>query len=174
MDKKEEEEEKKKMKKMVILKSKDGLEFKVDSALVNQSKVLSTVAVEAEEEVDGEKLLRIPCDEVRGEVLELVIKFWKEHHDHNDGLDSAYDKVLLDHWDKEFVENLNKELLFELMMASHYLDAKKLLDLSCRTVAYRIQDMTVEQVREYFDIVGDFTPEEEAKLREENKWAYDP
>ncbi|KAH7685240.1 S-phase kinase-associated protein 1 [Dioscorea alata] len=183
--KKEEQEESQK-KKMVILKSKDGLEFKVELAVAKQSGIISVIAEESqeeeEEEVDGEKVLRIPCNEVRGEVLDLVIKFWKEHHDHNDGAiidekknatDKAYDQEHLRNWDKEFAGNIGKELFFELLIASNFLDSAKLLNFTSQTVAQRIQDMTVEQVREYFEIVGDFTSEEEEKLRKENEWAFD-
>ncbi|XP_039122965.1 SKP1-like protein 11 [Dioscorea cayenensis subsp. rotundata] len=184
----EEEEEEEFKKKMVILKSKDGLEFKVELALIKQSGVLSVVAEEAqeeeEEEVDGEKVLRIPCNEVRGEVLDLMIMYWKEHHDHNDGAiidenkkkdyyDEAYDQAHLRNWDKEFAGDIEKELFLELLMASNFLDSRKLMNFACQTVAHRIMDLTVEQVREFFEIIGDFTPEEEEELRKDNEWAFD-
>ncbi|MCH86220.1 SKP1-like protein 1A [Trifolium medium] len=39
--------------------------------------------------------------------------------------------------------------------------------------AYMIKDKTPEEVRTIFNIVNDFSPEEEAKIREENKWAFE-
>ncbi len=58
-------------------------------------------------------------------------------------------------------------------MAANYLDIKSLLDLSCAKIATLIKGKTPEEIRKTFNIVNDFTPEEEAQIREENKWAED-
>jgi len=71
-------------------------------------------------------------------------------------------------------------------MAANYLNIKDLLDLTCAKVASMIKGKSPEQIREMFGIEvslllnlglffttnqqNDFTPEEEAKIREENKW----
>ena len=44
-----------------------------------------------------------------------------------------------------------------------------LLDLTCATVASMIKGKTPEEIRKTFNIVNDFTPEEEAQVREENR-----
>ena len=53
------------------------------------------------------------------------------------------------------------------------MDVKPLLDLTCAKVASMIKGKTPEQIRKTFNIVNDFTPEEEEAVRAENKW-YDP
>ena len=65
---------------------------------------------------------------------------------------------------------MNNDNLFHLTLAANYLDIKPLLDLCSAKIASMIKDKTVEQIRVNLDIVNDFTPEEEAKVREENKW----
>jgi S-phase kinase-associated protein 1 len=50
------------------------------------------------------------------------------------------------------------------------MDIKPLLDLTCAAVASMIKGKTPEEIRKTFNIVNDFTPEEEAQVREENKW----
>lgn len=55
-------------------------------------------------------------------------------------------------------------------MAANYLNIKSLLDLTCAKVASMIKGKSPEQIREMFGIENDFTPEEEEKIREENKW----
>ena len=50
------------------------------------------------------------------------------------------------------------------------MDIKSLLDLTCAKVAALIKGKTPEEIRKTFNIVNDFTPEEEAQVREENKW----
>ncbi len=72
-------------------------------------------------------------------------------------------------WDAAFVD-LEQETLFELILAANYMDIKPLLDLTCAKVASMIKGKTPEQIRKAFNIVNDFTPEEEQKVREENKW----
>ncbi|ORM40390.1 Skp1-related protein [Babesia sp. Xinjiang] len=87
-------------------------------------------------------------------------------------------------WDLEFV-NVDKELLFELMLVSrllqqkhdgnaiqaeNFLDIKPLLELTCAKVASMIKGKTPDEIRDEFNIVNDFTPDEEAMIRQENKW----
>jgi S-phase kinase-associated protein 1 len=50
------------------------------------------------------------------------------------------------------------------------MDIKPLLDLICATGASMIKDKTPEETRKKLDIVNDFSPEEEAHVREENMW----
>jgi S-phase kinase-associated protein 1 len=45
-----------------------------------------------------------------------------------------------------------------------------MLDLLCKTVAEMIRGKTPEQIRAHFNIVNDFTPEEEEQVRRENEW----
>ena len=60
-------------------------------------------------------------------------------------------------------------MLFELILAANYMDIKMLLDLSCAKVASMIKGKSPEEIRKTFNIKNDFTPEEEAAIREENK-----
>ena len=73
-------------------------------------------------------------------------------------------------WDAEFVD-LPQPALFELILGANYMDVKPLLDLSCAKVASMIKGRSVEEIRKTFHIENDFTPEEEAQVRDENKWA---
>lgn len=72
-------------------------------------------------------------------------------------------------WYADFV-NIEQEDLFELILAANYMDIKPLLDLTCACVASMIKGKTPEEIRKTFNIVNDFTPEEEELIMEENKW----
>jgi len=48
-----------------------------------------------------------------------------------------------------------------------------LLDLTCKAVADQMRGKTPEQMRAHFNIKNDYTPEEEAEVRNENKWAFE-
>ena len=73
-------------------------------------------------------------------------------------------------WYANFITQFEQGALFELILAANYMDIKPLLNLACATVASMIKGKTPEQIRKAFNIVNDFTPEEEQKVREENKW----
>jgi len=73
-------------------------------------------------------------------------------------------------WDADFV-NLEQAPLFQLILGANYLSIKPLLNLACVKVASMIKGKTTEQIRKEFGIINDFTPEEEAQVIAENKWA---
>jgi S-phase kinase-associated protein 1 len=72
-------------------------------------------------------------------------------------------------WYADYV-NVEQAILFELILAANYMDIKPLLDLTCATVASMIKGKTPEEIRKTFNITNDFSPAEEAQVREENKW----
>ena len=67
---------------------------------------------------------------------------------------------LVDSWYADYI-NVEKEELFELIMASNYLDINPLLELACAKVASLIKNKSIEEIRKFFNIENDFTPEEE-------------
>ena len=73
-------------------------------------------------------------------------------------------------YDAAFVK-VDQSTLFELILAANYLNIKPLLDLCCLTVANMIKGKTPEEIRKTFNIVNDFTPEEEEEVRREYPWA---
>ncbi len=76
---------------------------------------------------------------------------------------------IVQQWYADFI-SVEQDVLFELILAANFMDIKPLLDLACATVASLIKGKSPEQIRDQFNIVNDFTPEEEAQVREENKW----
>jgi S-phase kinase-associated protein 1 len=76
---------------------------------------------------------------------------------------------IVQEWYAQFVA-IDMEILFELTLAANYMDIKPLLDLTCATVACMIKGKSPEDIRKTFNIANDFTPAEEAQVREENKW----
>lgn len=124
---------------------------------------------------DGDPDEEYPLPNVKSAILSKVIEYCNYHKDSppeeiSKPLRSAnLSECNVSEWDIEYV-NIEKEILFELILAANYMDIKPLLDLCCAKVASMIRGKTVEQIRSEFNIVNDFTPEEEARVREENKW----
>ena len=84
-------------------------------------------------------------------------------------LKSANMAEVVSEWDAAFVA-IEQEMLFELILAANYMDIKSLLDLTCAKVASMIKGKTAAEIRKTFNVVNDFTPEEEVQVREENRW----
>lgn len=115
--------------------------------------------------------------QVNEAVLRKVIE-WCEHHRHDpaqtqdDESDARKKTTEIDEWDQKFMQ-VDQEMLFEIILASNYLDIKPLLDVGCKTVANMIKGKSPEEIRKTFNITNDFTPEEEEQIRRENEWAED-
>ncbi|KAL5101707.1 hypothetical protein RYX36_006034 [Vicia faba] len=75
-------------------------------------------------------------------------------------------------WDAEFVK-VDQDTLFDLILATNYLDIKSLLDLTCKTVASMMDGRTPGEIRRTFNIKNDYTKEEEQEVHRENQWAFE-
>ena len=87
-------------------------------------------------------------------------------------LKSANMFEVVSEWDANYVE-IDNETLFELINATNFLDIKDLLDLTCAKVAAMTKGKTPQEIQKRFNIQNDFSPEEEAAVRAENRWAED-
>mmetsp|Transcript_22021 Transcript_22021/g.62603 ORF Transcript_22021/g.62603 Transcript_22021/m.62603 type:complete len:171 (-) Transcript_22021:260-772(-) len=157
----------------VNLISKEGDSFPVPTAVANMSELVKTMMDEDAED-DEDSPTEIPLPNVKSQVLRKVIEFC-EHHlqepmtEIEKPLKSQNMADVVQKWYADFVD-LEQVLLFELILAANYMDIKPLLDLTCATVASMIKGKTPEEIRATFNITNDFSPEEEAQVREENKW----
>ncbi|KAI0837620.1 E3 ubiquitin ligase complex SCF subunit scon-3 [Hypoxylon sp. FL0890] len=79
--------------------------------------------------------------------------------------------VELPDWTKDFFKALTQEEAFAIINAANFLDIQLLIEYTAKHIADQIKGMTTEQMREYFNIENDFTPEEENRIRRENAWA---
>ncbi len=74
---------------------------------------------------------------------------------------------------QEFVARVseNKDDLFGLFIASNFADAQPLVELIGARIAAHCIGKRVEELREYFDVENDFSPEDEKRIIEENNFA---
>ena len=108
---------------------------------------------------------QIPLPNVKRPILEKVIDFCKHLKDHQapeieKPLKSTDMQSVVDPWYADYI-NLEQEVLFELIMASNYLDIKPLLELACAKVASLIKNKSIEEIRKFCNSENDFSPEEE-------------
>ena len=162
---------------MVTLISSDGERFEVPEAAATMSQTIRHMIE------DGCTDGGIPLPNVTARTLAKVLEFCNEHaaaaaaaaagseagSSSNAGKDGGAD---LAGFDKAFVD-VDKDTLYDLLLAANYLNVKPLLDLCCQKVADMIRGKTAEQIRQEFGIKNDFSPEEEEEIRKENQWAFE-
>ena len=67
--------------------------------------------------------------------------------------------------------DLEDDPVQDIILAANYLDIKELLALGCAKMGSVIRGLTIPEFRKRFNIVNDFTPEEEAEPFDEAKLA---
>ncbi|CAB9514571.1 phase kinase-associated protein 1 [Seminavis robusta] len=155
----------------VKLISAEGDASPVPLAVAKMSELVKSMM---DEDAEEEDIKEIPLPNVKSQVLHKVIEFCEHHlqepmNEIEKPLKSNAMSDVVQKWYAEFVD-IEQVLLFELILAANYMDIKPLLDLTCATVASMIKGKTPEDIRTTFNITNDFSPEEEAQVREENKW----
>ena len=151
------------------LMCKDGEVLEVDVAVASQSVLIKGLIEDSGTDEE------IPISQVSKHIMEKIITFMEHMKDNappeiEKPLSSTDLSQVVDQWHADYV-NVDQEMLFEIVMAANYLDIKPLLELSCAKVASLIKGKSVQEIRDFFNIENDFTPEEEAQVMEENRWA---
>jgi hypothetical protein len=73
-------------------------------------------------------------------------------------------------WYANYID-LDDDTVQDIILAANYLDIKELLALSCAKMGSVIRGLTIPEFRKRFNIVNDFTPEEEAEPFDEARLA---
>ncbi|XP_052162567.1 SKP1-like protein 5 [Oryza glaberrima] len=141
----------------ILLISSDGEHFNVPVAAASLSQLVSNM-IEDDCTTNG-----VPLPNVASKVIEYCGKHAAAAEDEEKELKS---------FDAEFMIDVDKNMLYGLLLASNFLNIKSLLDLCCQHTANLIKGKSPEQIRKEFGIKNDFTPEEE-EIRKENTWAFE-
>ncbi|CAN0897564.1 SKP1-like protein 14 [Linum grandiflorum] len=157
----------------VILKSSDGELFEVDESLAKQMVMVKNVLEDrAENDSFSEPIPLI--EHVAAKDLAVILEYLnksKAIKAKKSGGDAAAAT-------REMGEELANKLklnneIKSVLLATNYLELKEFQDVLSQNIADRISRRPVEFVRNFFGIENDHTPEEEAKIRVENRWAFE-
>eukprot|EP01108_Squamamoeba_japonica_P002488 TRINITY_DN2195_c0_g1_i4.p2 TRINITY_DN2195_c0_g1~~TRINITY_DN2195_c0_g1_i4.p2 ORF type:complete len:164 (-),score=74.53 TRINITY_DN2195_c0_g1_i4:38-529(-) len=120
----------------------------------------------------GDEDAAVPLPNVKGNVLAKAMEFAKYHvenpapeSEETDGEKKVEKHADLLPWDKEFIEAVDQDMLFNLMLAANYLNIKALLDVCAKCVAGKIKGKDAAGIREVFGLEKVFTDEQEKELR---------
>ena len=103
----------------------------------------------------------IPLPNVRTEVLQKVIEFCTHYRDDpmktiEKPLKSFNMEELVGPWYANFVKDLEKEMLHQLMLAANFMSIEPLVSLTCAFVASLLKGKNPEEVREEYNIKNEF------------------
>ena len=150
----------------------------MDGQLIEESKsiVLQSGTIRGMIE-DGRDLKEnSPLPEITGPTMRLVIEYFKHIEAKNAAPDiekplkSNDMKDATTEWYADYIEK-NDEIVQDIILAANYLEIKELVQLGCAKMGSIIRGMSVIEFRKRFNIVNDFTPEEEAEPFDEARLA---
>ena len=162
--------------------SKEGDLFEVPISVAKMSALVETTIDDEDDDDDDENGgggAEIPLPNVKGAVLAKVIEYCTHYTNVEEmaaistPLKSSKIEEVVQQWYADYVK-VEQVMLFELVTAANFMDIKPLLDLTCFAVSVLIKGKSAEEIRKIFNISSDFTPEDEAQVREENKWCEKP
>jgi S-phase kinase-associated protein 1 len=151
----------------VLLNSSDGQKFEVDEEVANEFITVKNLIADTKTDET------IPLPNVSGKILSKVIEYCKYHVGASRiGSSTARSDEDVKEWESNYI-NVDQATLFDLILAANYLNIKSLQDLTTHTIANLMKGKSPEQIRKAFNLVHDFSPEEEEEVRSLNQWAFD-
>jgi S-phase kinase-associated protein 1 len=127
-----------------------------DNSILEQSVVINDIV---EDIGDGED---IPLPTISSKALTKILDYCSFHN-------VSHLECEIRDFNKEFVK-IDVDFIFELIQGANFLNIRGLLDVLCLTVADMIKGKTPEQIRGFFGIDNEITPEEEAAALAEHSW----
>ncbi|KAL7303115.1 hypothetical protein TKK_0004327 [Trichogramma kaykai] len=131
----------------IKLQSVDGKEFKVDIEVAKSSTTIKTMLEDLPflENNDNEP---VPLPNVNGDILKLIIE-WATHH-----VKEQKDAVEITPWEQKFLKDHDSQLQ-ELILAANYLDVKRLLDITCFSVARQLKGKSPDEIKKRLEALID-------------------
>ena len=151
--------------KTYTLVSSDNVKFTVKQSVCLKSDLLKT-AIE-----NDSSNSEIPLSQTTSRNLGKILEYLTYHVDHEEAdidrpIQTSDFKTLVCEWDYNFI-NANKDIMFDIMTTSNYLGINSLINIIAAKTATMIKEKSPEEIRKQFNIVNDFTPEEEEQIRKE-------
>lgn len=157
---------------IIKLHSSDGEEILVDYEIAKVSTVIKNM-VDASGLENSEPIV-VPLFNVKAAILKLIIEWATKHKDDppvdaaNDGDDDDVDSEEsvkgaheISTWDTDFLNSLDQNALFNLIIAANFLKAKKLLNMCCKYVANMTKEKSTDEIWTSFNALSDFASYEE-------------
>ena len=85
---------------------------------------------------------------------------------------SSFNEIVEQEWYRNFMVDMDRPMLFDVINAANYMGVKPLLDLACLKVTFELKGKSADEIREILNL-PDLTPEEETHARNEHRWIFE-
>ena len=161
---------------MITCVTEDGEEVQIEYKFVKKSTTIHKLVEDQNGGEDPIPLASIPTKE-RFERCVVYFKYLvdldtkgEQPPKINKPLSSIVMSEIADQACADMVDPLTQDELFAFVMDMNFLDCKTGLEMACAKVTSNIKNKDVKEIRQYFKIENDFTPEEEAQAHAEAEW----
>lgn len=147
---------------MVLLRTAEDKIMRIPDAYVAQSFLLAEV-------LSYTKVCEPIPVQVQHRTLELVLQFMMQN---DQVVKKSYEivEIRMTPQAQNFLEGLSNDQLSDLANATNYLNCPVLLELTCRFIADKVQNKTVDEIKSIFGIEGEPNDEEKARFESEFGW----
>ncbi|GMS99497.1 hypothetical protein PENTCL1PPCAC_21672, partial [Pristionchus entomophagus] len=153
-----------------------GEEFSVERDIVRMSGTIADMLASFPSVADDDSASSsqpIPLPNVTANSLKLVLKWCEEHkkdekEEKKDDDDNRERNQKIPEWDEKFFKPMDQKTLCDLFMAANFLNIQGLFDHIAKCIAKKITGKSTKEIRDEWNIVNDFTPEEEEAIRKKN------
>jgi S-phase kinase-associated protein 1 len=158
---------------MVTLRSRDGVEFQLTAEAANLSDLVKDAVADGDDSGTCVDVLRVNSTTL-ADVVRFLTQYEKEAMQEipTPLNGTSFAEIITQDWYKDFINEKDREHVFELLTAANYMQIKPLLDLTCLKVTFELSGKSAEEIREILNLPV-LTPEEEAKARQEHKWIFE-
>lgn len=152
----------------IRMETSDGVDFHVDRPIANMFDTVSELLenIDPAEEYNG----FIPLQNIRSEIFTLVLQYAEYHRwdpepvqEDEESREKRTDDICA--WDVRFLD-VSQQTLFDLVLAANFLDFKKLMAATCKTIANMIKGKTSREIADHFDRRRDVEDREEEEEEE--------
>jgi S-phase kinase-associated protein 1 len=161
--------------------SNDDRKFTVPKSAARLAALVNDIfANEEEDDDEPDENAEIPLPNVDSKVLEKIIEFCI-HYVKVEAMTPIQTPLksnslgdIVQEYYANFVTDIDRNLLFDLVAAANFMDIKPLLDLTCLAVSILIKGKSATELRQMFNLSSEYTAEERELMERENEWADQP
>jgi len=154
----------------IKIQTNDGIDFLIEKNLIIKSKTINGMLTDLC--IDENNQDFIPLFKINSKTFKKIVEWLEYHKDDPPMPDSPNHEKESDDiidWDLEFFATMTDEEIFELILASTFLDIGYLYDTGCKTVANVLKKNTPRSNRKRYGLKDDFTDEQRAQIAKERE-----
>lgn len=162
-----------KMIKLRLMNNNNETFMMVPYTIFEKMKTLFDMYQDLAEMVNENDYIDIPPNTVNEQTMNTVVNYYLQYVD----CKNLTEDNLMD-WEIDFFNGIDGQTsiknLEPLLTSANFLNCSSLLNKGCKYIARNIiKNRSVEELRDYFGVENDFTPDEEEAIKREFSWAID-